>query len=132
LKKDQILNKNIWKSLTGDKISTNNVILSKNLTLDQSAEYDLLKKLSEQLIINNYDRNPTFHKLTKTSTGYTIQRKCCINYQYLCCWSIKINVNTNEATLSCNHDCQHKNPEKRKNKILNLFLYFILNIKIKY
>ena len=84
MKKDQILNKNIWKSLTGDKISSRNVILNRDLTVDQSAEYDLLKKLSEQLIINNYDRNPTFHKLTKTSTGYTIQRRCCIKSQFLC------------------------------------------------
>ena len=126
------MNKNIWKSLTGDKISSKKTIISKNLTVDQSSEYDLLKKLSEELIVNNYDRHPAFKDITKTSTGYTIQKVCCINNQNLCYWSIKINVNTNEATLSCNHDCQHKNPEKRKNKILNLFLYFILNIKIKY
>ena len=86
------------------------------MTVDQSSEYDLLKKLSEELIVNNYDRNPTFNQITKTSTGYTIQRRCCINRQHLCYWSIKINVNTNEATLSCSHDCQHKNPKKNKSK----------------
>ena len=90
--------------------------MRKNLTTDQSAEFDLLKKLSEQLIVNNYDRNPTYHRITKTSTGYTIQKVCCINNQNLCYWSIKINVNKNEATLSCTQDCQHKNQKKHKSK----------------
>jgi len=110
------LNKNIWKSLTGDKISSKKTIISKNLTVDQSSEYDLLKKLSEELIANNYNRHPTFSRILKTSTGYTIQRRCCIKSQYLCWWSIKINVNTNEATLSCTQDCQHQNPKKNKSK----------------
>jgi hypothetical protein len=120
LKKDQILNKNIWKSLTGDKIRSNNVIISKNLTVDQSAEYDLLKKLSEQLIINNYDRNPTFNRITKTSIGYRINRVC-PKKKTLCSWNININVNTNEAILSCsNKDCKHNNQRKLKSKFYRL------------
>ncbi len=77
-------------------------------------EYDLIKELSEKFIIDNYNRNPTFKKISKTSIGYTITRSCVIKQKDDCRWNININIDTNEAILSCNKECQHKNPIKYK------------------
>jgi hypothetical protein len=117
------LNKNIWKSYKSENISqnssralskTNGHISRKTLNNDQIVEYDLIKELSKNLIIDNYDRNPTFLKISKTSIGYTITRSCIMKQKFDCRWNININIDTNEAILSCNKECQHKNPIKYK------------------
>ena len=121
LKPNQSLNKNVWKSYKSENISqnssralpkTNGQILRKTLNNDQIVEYDLIKELSKKLIIDNYGRNPTFRKIAKTSIGYTITRTCVIKQKFDCRWNININMNTNEAILSCSKECQHENPIK--------------------
>ena len=88
--------------------------MRKTLNKDQTIDYELLKKISVELILDNYDRNPTFKSIIKTSTGYTIIRACTIKRKSDCNWNININMNTNEACLSCNKQCEHKNPIKLK------------------
>jgi hypothetical protein len=39
--------------------------MRKTLKKDQIVEFDLIKNLSEKLIIDNYDRNPTFDYIKK-------------------------------------------------------------------
>jgi len=121
LKPNQSLNKNVWKSYKSKNISqksnralskTTGLILRKTLNNDQIVEYDLIKELSKKLIIDNYGRNPTFRKIAKTSIGYTITRTCRIKQKVDCRWNININIDTNEAFLSCNKECQHENPIK--------------------
>lgn len=82
-KSNQTLNKNIWKSFDYCKI-----ISKKNLNKEQKRENDFIKKLSEQLIMENFSRNPTSHILIKTSTGYRLNKVCSIQNQHLCRWYI--------------------------------------------
>jgi hypothetical protein len=107
--------------------------MRRTLNNDQIIEYDLLKKLSEELIVDNFKRNPTFYFLMKTSSGYTIYSKCSLKQKIICRWAININIDTNEAILSCNEECEHKNPNKKRGSNLILFkmifyLHFILNL----
>ena len=113
LNPNQILNKNIWKSFKIDHIFKNGKIIRKILNKEQNDEFDLIKKLSEKLIADNFHRNPTFNHILKTSNGYTIKKSCVIKQKLNCIWKICININTNEAFLSCNKECEHKNPIKR-------------------
>ena len=105
-----MLNKNIWMNF-----EHYGFLKKKDLnTEEKSEEYDKIKKLSEQLIIDNFNRNSTFLYIAKTCKGYTISRRCCILRKLDCLWYIKININTNEAILTCNKDCHHTNPKKHK------------------
>jgi len=124
------LNKNIWKSFKKENfwksfksenfnnesnralLKTNGRIIRKTLNKEQTVEYDLIKKLSEKLIIDNYGRNPTFRYIAKTSIGYTITRTCKPKQIICSSWNIYIKIDTNEAILTCNKECQHKNPIK--------------------
>jgi hypothetical protein len=106
------LNKNIWNSFKRNHTHSNGNIIRKALNRDQNDEYDLIKKLSEKLIVDNYHRNPTFEYITKRKFGYNITRKCRTKRIIYCRWNIDINMNTNEAILSCNKQCQHENPIK--------------------
>jgi hypothetical protein len=90
-------------------------INSNTLNEEQKAEYDLIKNLSEQLIFENYKRYPSFSRITKTSFGYTIGRRCSKDRKFKCSWSVRIHINTNEATISCNENCEHADQKKRIN-----------------
>ena len=127
LKPNQFLNKNIWKSFKKENFQkdrdfsrTYGRIIRKTLNKEQTVEYDLIKKLSEKLIIDNYGRNPTFQNMKKTKIGYTITRFCKPKQKVDCRWNIYIKIDTNEAILTCNKECQHKNPIKRLGLILIL------------
>jgi hypothetical protein len=109
------LSKNVWKSFIGEHTNTKSgTILTKTLNKNQIIEHDLIKKLSLKLIFDNYNRTPLFQYARKTSIGYNIVRCCWLKKKTVCSWLIKININTNEAILSCNKECQHKNPNKNK------------------
>ncbi len=117
------MNKNVWKSFKSENFTrqsdtaiskSNGQIVGKTLNQEQIVEYDLIKTLSEKLIFDNYGTNPTFRYITKTKIGYTITRICKPKQKVDCCWNININIDTNEAILSCNKECQHKNPIKYK------------------
>ena len=110
------MDKNIWKSFKSENyVHRNKIIMRKTLKKDQIVEFDLIKNLSEKLIIDNYDRNPTFDYIKKTINGYIINRRCYLKNKRLCGWNINININTNEAILSRSRECEHTNPSKRKN-----------------
>jgi hypothetical protein len=120
---NQFFNKNIWKSFKNENFIrkskkassiTYGQILRKTLNKEQIVEFDFIKKLSEKFIIDNYNRNPTFQKILKTSIGYTIGRTCSLKSQKFCSWTILINIDTNEVILSCSKECQHKYPIKYK------------------
>ncbi len=100
LNPNQILNKNIWKSFKSNHTHSNGKIIRKNLIKDQNDENDLIKKLSEKLIADNFHRNPTFNHILKTSNGYTITRLCKIKHKVDCKWNIYINIDKNECLLS--------------------------------
>ena len=123
LKTNQMLSENIWESLTNFHISKNSQIIKKNLNKKQSKEFDKIKNVSEQLLIENFKRNPTFRQIRKTNFGYSVDRYCFIQGKKECYWVINIKIRNNEATLSCNKDCQHKNPKKKS--IKNLFIKII-------
>jgi len=108
------LNKNVFKSFESNQMSKNAIILRKTLSKDQNVEYDLIKNLSEKLIVNNYKKNPKFIQIRKRIHGYTIYRRCCEKQICYCIWSININIDTNEVILSCNKECQHINPNNYK------------------
>ncbi len=112
LNPNQTLNKNIWKSFKIDHIFKNGKIIRKTLNKEQNDEFDLIKKLSEKLIAGNFHRNPTFNHISKTRNGYTITRLCKIKHKVDCTWNIYINIDKNEAILTCNKECEHKNPIK--------------------
>jgi hypothetical protein len=103
-KLQQNLNKKIWENIS----NTNNYIVQKTLNNDQSAEYNLLKNLSDELMIANYKRNPIFNSIRKTCSGYTLYRHCIFQSKHTCTWIIKININTNEAKISCQEECNHE------------------------
>ncbi len=110
------MDKDTWKSFTSENIRKNShlkIILRKTLNQDQIVEFDMVRNLSEKLIIDNYDRNPAFDCIKKTLNGYVIHRRCRLKNKHLCGWNI--NINTNEAILSCSRECEHTNPIKRKN-----------------
>ena len=115
------LNINIWNSIT--KLKRDGRISRNDLNPDQIEEYNKLKNLSENLINVHFDRNPSFNYITKISTGYRITRVCNIQNKRVCYWTINININTNETKLSCDKDCQHKNPSKKKSKKISFFKY---------
>jgi hypothetical protein len=108
------LDKNIWESLNSNQINKSRKILRTTLDRNQIIEYDLIKDLSEKLILDSYNKNPTFERILKTSYGYNIIRSCHLRTETLCRWNISINIDTNEAILSSNKKCQHNNPIKRK------------------
>ena len=117
------MNKNVWKSFKRENFTrqsdtaiskSNGKIVGKTLNQEQIVEYDLIKTLSEKLIIDNYGRNPTLRYIAKTKIGYTITKICKIKQKDDCRWNININIDTNEAFLTCNKECQHKNPIKYK------------------
>ena len=95
------------------------------LLVDRPASWDLTVKssaidiatqmdiASEKLIVDNFHRNPTFQHVSKTSTGYSIQRYWCKEKVKVCDWVVYISMDTNVAKLTCNKVCKHKNPIKR-------------------
>jgi hypothetical protein len=106
---------NTWLSF-----KINQLIQRKNLSnKDQIKEYDMLKKLSEQLLVNNFRRNPTTFKIKKSNWGYSIFKFCSVKNKLECRFNVNININTNEATLSCDKKCLHK-MQTKKSKKLNL------------
>jgi hypothetical protein len=129
LKPNQFLNKNVWKSFKSENFTrnsdtaiskSNGKIVRKTLNKEQAVEYELIKTLSVKLIIDNYGRNPTFQNMKKTKIGYTITRFCKPKQKVDCRWNIYIKIDTNEAILTCNKECQNKNPIKRLGLILIL------------
>jgi hypothetical protein len=114
IKVNQTMDKNIWKSFKDENFDSRKGIRRKTLKKDQIIEFDLIKNLSEKLIIGNFNRNPTFKQIRKTFNGYFIQRRCYLKSKYLCGWSINLNINTNEALLSCGRVCEHTNLIKCK------------------
>ena len=107
---NQLLNKNVWNS-----IQTYKGILSVNkLTQEQVNEYESVKKLSEKLICDNFNRNPTFNQVRKTITGYSVSKCCYVKRKQNCFWTVNININLNEATILYDKECPHKNPKKLK------------------
>lgn len=109
LKPNQKLDTNIWNCLPKGTVNRKNI---KN-------EFEIIKNLSEHLIVDNFNRNPTFHRIRKTINGYSIDRHCYTKGKSACYWIININLNNNEATLSCSKNCLHYNPKKIKS-----FSYF--------
>jgi hypothetical protein len=59
--------------------------LLKTLNKDQIIEYELIRNLSEKLIIEYYDRNTSFELMIKTSIGYTVLRSCCLKKKKIMC-----------------------------------------------
>lgn len=104
LKPNKKLDKNIWNCLPKGTVNRENI---KN-------EFEIIKNLSEHLIVDNFNRNPTFHRIRKTINGYSIDRHCYTKGKSACYWIININLNKNEATLSCSKNCLHYNPKKIK------------------
>jgi hypothetical protein len=101
---------NIWNSF-----KINQLIQRKNLSdKEQIKEYDMLKKLSEQLLVNNFRRNPTTFKIKKSNYGYSIFKFCYVKSKLECRYNIYININTNEAALSCDNKCLHKTQSKKR------------------
>ena len=118
MKSNQVLNKNVWKSF-----KRNGVLLKKNLNMEQIKEHDKIKKLSELVIMDNFDRNPTFLHIYKTNNGYSVSKQCSFKNKKECNWTFKINIKSNEAIIACDKNCQHKNPIKHKSLILILYLF---------
>ena len=110
MNKNQLINKNIWKSFNE---LNHSVIVRKLLTNEQSIEYEVIKNLSKQLIIDNYNINPTFKSVCKTKIGYSIYRQCLIGNKKVCHWKISIDINTNKVVISCNKHCLHIQKDKK-------------------
>jgi hypothetical protein len=108
------MDKNIWESFKDENFDGKKGIRRKTLKKDQIIEFDLIKNLSEKLIIDNFNRNPTFKQIRKTVNGYIISRQCYLKSKFLCGWSINLNIKTNEALLSCGRVCEHTNLIKCK------------------
>ena len=72
-----------------------------NLKISQIKEYDLIQYLSEQLIIDNFNRKTKLLKIKYTSHGYSIDRIS--RKKDNCNWNINIDLNSNEATITCNN-----------------------------
>jgi hypothetical protein len=96
-----ILSKQVWKSFS-------NQILKINLKNDQIKEYESIKELTKQLIFDNFKRNPTLKRVSKTMLGYNITRYCYVKERTTCLWNISLNIFSNEAIISCNKDCKHE------------------------
>jgi hypothetical protein len=96
-----ILSKQVWKSFS-------NQIQKINLNNDQNKEYELIKELTKQLIFNNFKRNPTLKRISKTMLGYNITRYCYVKEKTSCLWNISVNIFSNEAIISCNKECKHE------------------------
>lgn len=92
-KLQQKLNKKIWENIS----NTNNYIVQKTLTNDQSAEYNLLKNLLDELMIANYKRNPIFNSIRKTCSGYTLYRHCIFQSRHKCTWIVLLAVFTEDT-----------------------------------
>ena len=44
--------------------------------------------------------------------GFTIVKTCAKQKKKKCNWNIKININTNEAIITCDKNCQHRKSKK--------------------
>ena len=105
LKSNQKLCKNIWKSFKKMKFTDQLYVkyfkcLSRNnLKKNQIKEYDLIDNLSKRLIIDNYNRTTKLLDIKNTSQGYSIDRRS--GKKENCKWNINIDLNTNEATITC-------------------------------
>ena len=110
VKLNQFLNINIWNSIQSSHRGT----ITRNCLNNelQDKEYELVKHLSEQLVSDVCKRNSTFSRLRKSPVGYRIQRCCYSQTKQRCYWNININLNTNEAIISCNQDCNHSEEKK--------------------
>jgi hypothetical protein len=137
------LNENIWKSFKSENFNraiskTCGEISRKLLNKEQIDEYDLLKSLSEKFIIDKYDRNPTFRVILKTKIGYTITRNCILKCKPFCKWNIYMNIDTNEAILTCDKECNHENRLKKRQgsflfiNFLQTYSEFILSLVTNY
>jgi len=96
LNKNQILDKNVWKSLK------NGHIYLINLNTAQRKQYEFIKELSKILLAKNYDLNSTSSWIKRTFYGYYIRLHCEIVGIY--CYT-KINLDTKKATLSLSNSC---------------------------
>ena len=121
LQPNQKLNTNIWSSLNN---YNGIVIAQKVLNYEQLVEFDKIKNLTEQLIIDNYNRNPIFNHLKKTSNGYSVYRRCFSQSKHNTCnWYINIDINRNEAIVSLSsNDCTHNIAKKKTSLIFGLYI----------
>ena len=121
------MSKNVWQSFTNQQIDKNSRILDKKINkLDQKVEHNLLRKLSENLIIENCEINPSFRHIRKISSGYSLNSRCLIKGIYHCAWTINLNIQTNEAFLSYPKKCTHKNQIKNSKILIFLISCIIL------
>jgi hypothetical protein len=104
LETNQLLNKNIWKNIQNNHQS---YISRKDLNKDETKEYDIIRSLSEQLIYVNFKRCPAFHRIQKNINGYYVSRRCNSKKNCCCFWAVNINIETNQAKLSCKKNCPH-------------------------
>lgn len=107
------MNRKIWQSFFNNIKS----ISKKDLNKEQIIEFNLIKSISEKLLISNLNRSPTFEHIYKTVDGYSVFRVCQLDN---CFWTVHINIINSLVTITCNKDCQHKNPRKRSLFILVL------------
>jgi hypothetical protein len=110
LKTEQKIDEKIWQEIKNNEKGS--YINNNTLSGEQKAEYDLIKNLSQQLIFENYKRYPAFSRITKTSFGYKIGRRCSKDKKFTCTWTVKIYINTKEVTISCNKNCEHSDQKK--------------------
>jgi len=119
-----LINKSFCNKITNEKPTFH--IIRKNLGQSQIIEFNKLKKLSKQLIVENCDRNPKFSFMKKTANGYSLQSRC---HKYTTClvdcfWNININIYNNEAILFCSINCPHKQKLKVYFNFNNLYIKY--------
>ena len=109
-----MLNKNIWKSIKNN--IQNRYISKKDLNKKQNREYDIIKNIAQKLIIDNFSRNPPFSYIRKSPNGFKINFRCFFQYKRVCNWNVNIDINTKESIISCDSECKHENPNRKKSK----------------
>ena len=85
--------------MSGRVLNITELFHKRNLNIEQNIEYDKIKKLSEQVIVDNFKRNPTRQNIFNGPNGFTIVKTCAKQKKKKCNWNIKININTNEANM---------------------------------
>jgi len=99
---NQKLCKNVWKSFKIMKFTDQFKCLSRsNLKKNQIKEYDLINYLSEQLIIDNFNRKTKLLRIKYTSHGYSTDRIS--RKKDNRSWNINIDLTANEATITFNN-----------------------------
>ena len=103
------MNRELWSQLTNNSKYGNGINV-KDLPVGEEKLKECKKIIAytKNLIKTQFDRSVSFCYMSRTITGYTIHLQCSMSSSGCSSnWSCKINITSNQVSITCNKPCLH-------------------------